>query len=311
VQVKPKGSHATPKSYLASNQMSARVVAILAPVPALPEEPEKPAIPPQAILPPERPQEHVVPPPEPVETPKPSPAPPIAPEVPQVHDLPPPEPVEETPTPLPVPPIVPEEQARPVVPPVRPVPPPAPPKPEPHMERYIELGNMEFPKIVDTHRITGNTGMTILDAETAEYTTSSHVYAQAFRVETPMTVRDVSLAMHKFGGDGTIYVDLVADDGGKPGLSGFRSLPIFLDGLVRKAGYDWVTFSLPEGKAAPRLEKGKYWIVLRHSGEAVMTWFYIPGKPYSGADDTRSTLKGHLWEDILTYDFVFKIGGMG
>ena len=63
---------------------------------------------------------------------------------------------------------------------------------------------MEFPKIVDTHKITGNTGVKILDAETAEYATSSHVYAQAFTIDAPMTVRDVSLAMHKFGGDGAI-----------------------------------------------------------------------------------------------------------
>ncbi len=170
---------------------------------------------------------------------------------------------------------------------------------------------MEFPKLVDTHKVMGNRGWKILDAETAEYVTSSHVYAQAFKVEAPMTVRDVSLAMHKFGGDGAVYVDLVADDEGKPGFAGFRSAPVFLDELVRKVGYDWITFRLPEGTVAPRLKKGKYWIVLRHSGEAVVTWFYIPGKPYSGADDTRSTLKGHLWEDILTYDFVFKIGGVG
>jgi hypothetical protein len=170
---------------------------------------------------------------------------------------------------------------------------------------------MEFPKLVDIQKITGNTGVRILDAETAEYVTSSHVYAQAFRVDAPITVREISLAMHKFGGDGAIYVDLVADDEGKPGFAGFRSLPVFLDALGRKQGYDWITFRLPADTAAPLLKNGKYWIVLRHSGEAVMTWFYIPGKPYAGADDTRSTVKGHLWEDILTYDFVFKIGGLG
>jgi hypothetical protein len=49
--------------------------------------------------------------------------------------------------------------------------------------------------------------------------------------------------------------------------------------------------------------------VLRASGEAIMNWFFIPGKPYSGGDDTRSTAKGFQWEDILNYDFVFKVDG--
>jgi hypothetical protein len=40
-----------------------------------------------------------------------------------------------------------------------------------------------------------------------------------------------------------------------------------------------------------------------------MTWFYTPGKPYGESEDTRSTLKGYLWEDILNYDFVFKVTG--
>jgi hypothetical protein len=57
------------------------------------------------------------------------------------------------------------------------------------------------------------------------------------------------------------------------------------------------------------LNKGRYWIVFRYSGEAILTWFYTPGKPYGGPDDTRSTLKGYLWEDILNYDFVFKVTG--
>ena len=58
------------------------------------------------------------------------------------------------------------------------------------------------------------------------------------------------------------------------------------------------------------LRKGKYWIVLRHSGEAVMTWFFTPGKSYSGPEDTRSTSRGYLWEDILAYDFVFRVKGV-
>ncbi|MGD0229035.1 MAG: transglutaminase family protein [Syntrophorhabdales bacterium] len=182
-------------------------------------------------------------------------------------------------------------------------------KPAPPRDGYVEFGNTEFPHLVNAYTITGHRGTRILDAETAEYVTSRHVYAQAFTVASEMTVKEVSLAMHKFGGDGTIYIDLVADDEGKPGLDGSRSLPVFLDGLARRPGYDWITFRMPDG-AQPVLTKGKYWIVLRRSGEAVLTWFYIPGKSYGGPDDTRSTLKGHRWEDILMYDFVFKVRGV-
>jgi transglutaminase-like putative cysteine protease len=196
-------------------------------------------------------------------------------------------------------------------PPTPPVVKPQPPviKPPPSRGEYIEFGNMEFPTFVDTYRIIGNNAVGILDAETAEYVTSKHVYAQAFKVDEPLKVKTILLAMHKFGGDGTIYVDVVLDDNGKPGLHGLRSLPVFVENVSRKHGYYWVDFAFPDDGNLSVLKKGKYWIVLRYSGEAIMTWFYTPGKPYGGPDDTRSTLKGYLWEDILNYDFVFKVTG--
>ncbi len=186
---------------------------------------------------------------------------------------------------------------------------PSPPGPIAPGEAVV-LGNIEFPSLVATYSISGNTGSRLLDAETAEYVTSTYVYAQAFTLDKPATIREVSLAMHKFGGDGTVYMDLVADDGGKPALRGCRSLPVFLDTFQRKPGYSWLTFTFPEGSPETMLRKGKHWIVLRHSGEAVMTWFFTPGKSYSGPDDTRSTSKGYLWEDILAYDFVFRVKGV-
>ena len=154
-------------------------------------------------------------------------------------------------------------------------------------------------------------GMRILDKETSEYATSSHVYAQAIQVEQDMALEKISLAMHKFGGDGTLYLDFVIDDGGKPGLiAGIRSQPLFLDKVSRRPGYSWVDFNYTDDGGRPLVKKGKYWIVLRHSGDAILTWFYIPGKPYSRGDDTRSTAKGYKWEDILNYDFVFKVRGI-
>ena len=186
---------------------------------------------------------------------------------------------------------------------------PAPSK-KPDAENLVEFGNIEFPNLVDTFRITGAGGTRVLDKETSEYVTSTHVYAQAVRVENDFFLDKVSLAMHKFGGDGTVFLDFVADDNGKPSLTGQRSLPVFLDRISRKPGYFWVDFNFNAGSGGIPVSAGKYWIVLRRSGDAILTWFYIPGKPYSGGDDTRSTAKGYLWEDILNYDFVFRVRGV-
>jgi transglutaminase-like putative cysteine protease len=171
------------------------------------------------------------------------------------------------------------------------------------------LGNMEFPNLVNGYSVQGNVGTRILDKETSEYVTSQYIFAQAFNLKDGMVLDKVSLAMRKFGGDGNVYVDLVRDEGGRPNiLDGIRSNMVSLEKITRKPGYYWVDFSFPQDVQS-RLKPGKYWIVLRTSGEAIMNWFYIPGKPYSDGDDTRSTAKGFKWEDILNYDFVFKVAG--
>ena len=171
------------------------------------------------------------------------------------------------------------------------------------------FGNMDFPNLVNGYSVQGNVGTRILDKETSEYVTSQYIFAQAFNLKDGMTLDKVSLAMRKFGGDGNVYVDLVKDEGGRPKiLDGIRSNLVSLEKITRKPGYYWVDFSFPKDVQSS-LKPGKYWIVLRSSGEAIMNWFYIPGKPYSDGDDTRSTAKGFKWEDILNYDFVFKVAG--
>ncbi|RME64436.1 MAG: transglutaminase domain-containing protein, partial [Nitrospirae bacterium] len=184
--------------------------------------------------------------------------------------------------------------------------PPVPEKKKPEVPKgkVFEFGNMEFPSLVNIYKVVGDKGVRILDKETAEYVTSRYVYAQAFEVSKPIKVYKVSLAMHKFGGDGTVYIDLVKDRRGRPGFIGQRSLPVFLENIKRRPGYYWVDFSFVE---PVELTPGRYWIVLRHSGDVIMNWFYIPGNPYGEPDDTRSTQKGYRWEDILNYDFVFKV----
>ncbi|MBI4824424.1 MAG: transglutaminase family protein [Nitrospirae bacterium] len=176
----------------------------------------------------------------------------------------------------------------------------------------VEFGNMEFPSLVELYQVVGNEAVKILDKETAEHVTSRYVYAQAFELRGTMALQGVSLAMHKFGGDGSLFVDVVKDEGGKPSLSGQRSLPVFLTDIKgRRQGYYWIDFSFSKpNEPLPVLNEGRYWLVLRHSGEAILNWFYIPGNPYGDGDDTRSTVKGYKWEDILNYDFVFKAKGV-
>jgi len=202
----------------------------------------------------------------------------------------------------------PDEKPLPLI--SKPEPPVRPSLPPPKKKGIIEFGNMEFPTLVDIYKSAGNEATRILDKETAEYVTSHYVYAQAFTVENAMTLQGISLAMRRFGGDGTLYVDIVKDENGKPGFSGERSLPVPLSDLRSMPGYYWIDFAFARGKEPlPVLKPGRYWIILRHSGETIANWFFIPGNPYGDGDDTRSTLKGYQWEDLLNYDFVFKIKG--
>lgn len=175
----------------------------------------------------------------------------------------------------------------------------------------VVFGNMDFPALVNLYNVKGDTGTRVFERETSEYVTSKHIFAQAIRVNNRMSLEKISLAMHKFGGDGSVYIDLVKDSKGKPDImQGIRSNLIDLEKISRKPGYYWVDFSFPpDGNKLQHLDAGKYWIVFRASGEAIMNWFFTPGKPYSEGDDTRSTAKGFQWEDILNYDFVFKVNG--
>jgi hypothetical protein len=200
--------------------------------------------------------------------------------------------------------------------PVLPLPTPKPkpivakPKPIPVPQKpgaSVEIGNRDFPALVEMYQVDGNVGHRSFDRETAEYATSKYLYAQAFTLDAPLVLKDAGLAMRKFGGDGTVYIDVVKDAAGKPSLDGIRSMPVSLEKIPRKPGYYWVDFSLPEDT---KLAPGKYWLVLRHSGEAIMNWFYTPGKRVNGPDDSRSTARGWQWEDVLSGEFVYRVRGV-
>jgi len=231
----------------------------------------------------------------------------------------PPKPKPQLVTPLPVPQLVPPPQPpqpkpQPVTPKPVPLPLPKPllvtPKhvpPQPKPGTPVEIGNRDFPSMVEMFQVDGNVGQRSYDRETAEYVTSKYLFAQAFTLDTPLALNDAGLAMRKFGGDGTVYIDLVRDEGGKPSLDGVRSMPVSLEKITRKPGYYWVDFILPEKTT---LTPGKYWLILRHSGEAIMNWFYTPGKRVGGPDDSRSTAQGWQWEDVLAGEFVYRVRGM-
>lgn len=187
----------------------------------------------------------------------------------------------------------------------------APAYKKPRPGTLLAFGNMDFPAMVNLYNVKGDTGTRVFERETSEYVTSKYIFAQAIQVKDHMNLEKISLAMRKFGGDGSVYIDLLKDKGGKPDImQGTRSNLLDLEKIPRRAGYYWVDFSFPpDGSKPQQLAPGKYWIVLRASGEAIMNWFFTPGKPYGEGDDTRSTAKGFQWEDILNYDFVFKVTG--
>lgn len=196
-----------------------------------------------------------------------------------------------------------------------PPPPPLPPVIEPPEgpEGEAEFGNIDFPPLIDLFvKLKGDEGKKTFDKETSEYVTGEVTFAQSFRISRGLRLSSVSLAMHKFGGRlGSLWVDIVRDDGGRPSMDGVRSLPLSLDTVSYHPGYKWFDFRFsPAPDGAPVLEPGRYWIVLRRSKDAIVNWFYIPGNPYGEPGEARSTAKGIDWSNIMNYDFNFKVRGV-
>lgn len=203
--------------------------------------------------------------------------------------------------------------------------PPPPPKTVPRDQldrlnytRRAVFGNLDFPAGADFLLTRGPAergaaGEFRMEknflVETAEYvTTKMTQYAQVFVLKKPLKLRRIGLALHAFGGNGQLWVELVRDAGGKPGAAIATSDFIPLDGIPRKPGYDWVDFSFDA--APPVLSPGKYWICLGFTGSPVVNWFYTYGKPVGPVDGTR--YKGVYdadWSGALAYEFNYRIAG--
>lgn len=215
--------------------------------------------------------------------------------------------------PAPLPPVV----AAPPPPPAAPKPaPPRPLRPE-EFTFPVAFGNLEFPREIRLFEPvrTSGTGQYALEqnymVETAEYVTGDTLYAQAFEVDQPMLVTDLSLALHRFGGEnGELWVELYDDNDG-PGALVAKSRPIPSSAIRTPANrYDWVPFSFEGSKTIVR-ENRRYWFILKFTGDPIINWFYTYGKVVSPEDGTRATPARQVnWNQILNNEFNFRLRGL-
>jgi hypothetical protein len=213
---------------------------------------------------------------------------------------------------------------------VAPPPPPPTPKPEPEpappeIKKPLRFtlpfvyGNLEFPENVDFAfpRVTKAKGKNSFEmsrnflVETAEFVTHSVTqYAQVVELKKPVKLHKIALALHNFGGDGHLWVEVFKDDKGQPGEPLFTTKMIGLEEISGKPGYRWVTFDFAE-KERPVLPSGAYWIALGFSGRPVVNWFYTYGKPVGPVYGTRyKSIFAKEWSGALNYEFNYKIVGM-
>ncbi|PKN68393.1 MAG: hypothetical protein CVU54_15155 [Deltaproteobacteria bacterium HGW-Deltaproteobacteria-12] len=202
-----------------------------------------------------------------------------------------------------------------------PVPPVVIPEAQKKLLRFFVpfvYGNLDFPEDIDFAfpRSTTAAGANNYEmsrnflVETAEYvTTKATQYAQVVVLKKPLKLQKAALALHKFGGEGWLWVDIFQDDQGKPGAPLYTSDMINLDNLSLKPGYRWVNFDFK--KDSPVLMPGSYWIALGFSGSPIINWFYTYGKPVGPVYGTR--YKGVFqddWSGALSYEFNYRVSGL-
>jgi hypothetical protein len=90
-----------------------------------------------------------------------------------------------------------------------------------------------------------------------------------------------------------------------------ESRRISVAGVVPFGGYRWLVFDFDAGQGGPILGPGRYWVILRHTGDAIFNWYFTPGTAYGDSDDSRARPRGRTgWNDILTYRFNFRVSGL-
>lgn len=179
------------------------------------------------------------------------------------------------------------------------------------------FGNLDFPKNVDFLATRGPAQKADANnfemrknflVETAEYVTEQSQYAQAFVLTKPVAIRKIGLVLHKFGGSGFLWLELLKDDNGLPGATIATSDMVSVEQMKFMPGYDWVDFDF--GAESPKTMPGRYWISLGFSGRPVINWFYSYGKPVGPEDGTRyKTILDTNWSNSLAFEFNYRVLG--
>ena len=145
--------------------------------------------------------------------------------------------------------------------------------------------------------------------ETAEYITGKNQYCQVFTLDRPVKLREISLALQKFGGDGRIWLELHEDKNNSPGPVAAKSTVLNIKQLSSKPGYFWVSFDFSQQELV--LTPEKYWISLEYEGSPVLNWFYSYGKPVGPIDGTRYRSRAQdTWDKSLGFEFNYRLTGL-
>ncbi len=181
----------------------------------------------------------------------------------------------------------------------------------------FEYGNLEYPINFDFlyARLAGQEGASQKNelkrnfmVETAEYVTGREQFAQTFVLDEPIKLSKVGIALHNFGGNGFLWLELSEDADGAPGETAASSRKLPVNYIRIPKGYDWVDFDFSSQGLI--LSPGRYWFVLHYSGSPIVNWFYSYGKAVGPVDGTRSRTVGeNEWDRILSYEFNYRVVG--
>ena len=180
------------------------------------------------------------------------------------------------------------------------------------------FGNLDFPQGVNfafNRKSVGDESGTsqklkkTFMVETAEYATGSRQFCQIIILPKPMLLKDISLALQKFGGSGDIWLELREDDDGNPGAVAAKSKLVSMDNLKLQQGYQWVMFDF--GGQGLGLTPDSYWISIGQQGAPIINWFYSYGKPVGPIDGTRyKNQTDTKWDKSLGYEFNYRVQGL-
>ena len=144
--------------------------------------------------------------------------------------------------------------------------------------------------------------------ETAEYVTSKLQYSQTFSLDSPVKLQRIGIALNKFGGSGSLWLELYEDEDGRPGSLAATSNGLNLTEISSKPGYFWEDFDF--SNQGILLTPDRYWISLKYKGSPIINWFYSYGKPVGPIDGTRyKAFTEKEWDKSLGYEFNYRVVG--